>query len=73
MRLVQGVTAVGLEKTLPLLTLDATADALIGERLASQDEVDAARASLAEFAADPGTVVAGPQIFQLWSRRENLP
>ena len=33
------------------------------------DEIDAALASLAAFTDDPTTVVSGPRVFQVWSRR----
>ena len=73
MRLVQRASADGEAKTLPLLTIEATADAMVAEGIASDDEIDAARASLVEFTNDPGTVVVGPRVFQLWSRREASP
>jgi SAM-dependent methyltransferase len=71
MRLVQRVDLDGEAKTLPLLTIDATADAIIAEGIASEDELQAARASLEEFTNDLATVVGGPRVFQLWSRRES--
>lgn len=70
-RLVQRADVDGEAKTLPLLTIEATADAIVAEGIASEDEVNAACASLAEFTNDPGTVVVGPRVFQLWSRRES--
>jgi ubiquinone/menaquinone biosynthesis C-methylase UbiE len=69
MRLVQRANADGEGKTVPLLTMDATADAIVAEGIASEDEVRAARASLSEFTDDPSTVIGSPRIFQLWSRR----
>jgi ubiquinone/menaquinone biosynthesis C-methylase UbiE len=68
-RLVQRVDSTGEAKTLCLLTLQATAAAIVDEGLASQDEVDRALADLVEFVADPETLVGQPRIFQLWRRR----
>jgi hypothetical protein len=50
-------------------TLEATADAIVEEGLASIDEVSAAVADLAAFTADQATVVGDPRVFQLWSSR----
>jgi ubiquinone/menaquinone biosynthesis C-methylase UbiE len=69
LKLVQRADAVGEAKTLSLTTLEATADAIVEERLASSDEVNAALADLAAFTADPGTVVGDPRVFQLWRSR----
>ena len=71
MRVVQRAIVDGEAKTLPLLTIDATLDAMVAEGIATKDEVDAGRASLADFTNDPGTVVGAPRVFQLWSRRES--
>jgi hypothetical protein len=57
-------------KMLALSTLDATADAILAEGVATEDEVTAAMASLAQFTADAGTLIGGPRIFQLLSRRQ---
>jgi len=54
-------------KTLPLATIDATADAIVAAGIASEDELEAALASLAAFAADLETVIGSPRIFQVWS------
>lgn len=71
LRMVQNANTTGEEKALSLVTLEATADAIVAEELASEDEVSAALASLAAFTDDPGTLVGEPRIFQLWSRRES--
>lgn len=68
-RLVQRVDVVGEEKTLPSMTIDATADAIVAAGIATRDELETARESLAAFAADPQTVIGGPRIFQIWARR----
>ena len=67
-RLVQPVHQ-GEAKTLAWSTLEATADAILAEGLATSDRVTAALASLRRFTDDPGTLICGPRVFQLWSRR----
>jgi SAM-dependent methyltransferase len=66
---VDSVHASGDAKTLRLSTLEATADAMLAAGLASDDELAAAVASLAEFTADPDTVIGGPRVFQAWSAK----
>ena len=56
-------------KLLALSTLEATAEAIVSEGLASTDEVNAALAQLGEITADPHSLIAGPRLFQLWARR----
>ena len=67
--LVQPLRIQGEEKTLAWSTLEASAEAILSERLASEDEVSAALTTLRHFTADPQTLICGPRIFQLWSRR----
>jgi SAM-dependent methyltransferase len=67
--LVQRADASGEAKTLPHSTVEATADAIVREGIASAEEVRAALASLTGFAADPGSVCGSPRLFQAWSRR----
>jgi SAM-dependent methyltransferase len=67
--LVQPVRTQGEEKTLAWSTLEASTEAIVSERVASQDEVTAAITTLQHFTADPQTLICGPRIFQLWSRR----
>lgn len=59
----------GEAKMLAWSTLDATADAIIADGIATRDQVTAALASLRRFTDDPGTLICGPRVFQLWSRR----
>lgn len=66
---VQRADVTGEAKTLPYSTVEATAEAIIADRVASADQVSAALASLAAFAADPRSVCGSPRIFQAWSRR----
>ncbi len=68
-RLVQRVDSAGDAKTLAVLTLQATAEAIVDEGLATAKEVDAILAGLEAFVADPETLVAQPRIFQVWRRR----
>jgi ubiquinone/menaquinone biosynthesis C-methylase UbiE len=68
-RLVQRVNRDGEPKLLPLLTLDATSERIAASGIATRDELDSARASLATFLADPTTIVGGPRIFQVWARK----
>ena len=67
--LVQPLCIAGEEKTLAWSTLEASAEAILSERLASEDEVSAALTALGHFTEDPRTLISGPRIFQLWSRR----
>lgn len=69
LNLAQVARDAGETKRLALVTLEATADAIVAENLASKDEVNAALASLAAFTDDPNTLVSDPRIFQLWCRR----
>ncbi len=66
---VQRADVTGEAKTLPHSTVQATAEAIMREGIASAEQVNAALASLADFAADPGSVCGSPRIFQAWSRR----
>ena len=67
--LVQSVWIAGEAKTLAWSTLNTTAEAIVSAGVATAGEVEAALADLAEYTADPRTLLAGPRIFQLWSRR----
>ena len=67
---VQRVDVAGEAKALALSTLQATADAILREGLASKTELEVALAGLAAVTADPTTIIGGPRTFQLWSRKE---
>jgi 2-polyprenyl-3-methyl-5-hydroxy-6-metoxy-1,4-benzoquinol methylase len=56
-------------KALPWTTLEATADLIVVESIASRDEVEAALRELKRLAEDQETLILGPRIFQLWRRR----
>jgi hypothetical protein len=68
-RMLQGISADGDAKVMPLLTLEAIADSIISAGLADAGEVASAIKDLAAFTADPGTTIADPRIFQVWARR----
>jgi hypothetical protein len=57
LRLAQRVSIEGEFKALALSTLNAVADAILAEKLASQDEINSALARLAGFTDDPATVI----------------
>lgn len=56
-------------KTLPWRTLEATADLIVAESIASREDVEGAMSDLKRLAEDRDTLVLGPRIFQLWCRR----
>ena len=60
LRLAQGIDTSGSTKTLALSTLEATAEAILADGLASEDELRSALSSLEAFAADPTTVIGIP-------------
>ncbi len=66
---VQRADVEGEAKMIPHSTVEATADAIIEEGIASVEQVRAALASLIDFAADTESVCGSPRIFQAWSRR----
>jgi ubiquinone/menaquinone biosynthesis C-methylase UbiE len=66
---VQGADTSGEAKSLPYSTVEATAEAIVKNKVASADQVSAALAQLAEFAMDPGSLVGSPRVFQAWARR----
>jgi ubiquinone/menaquinone biosynthesis C-methylase UbiE len=67
--LINPVYVAGEGKALPLSTLEATAASIVTEGMASPDEVNTAMENLAAFTADQDSLMAGPRIFQVWSRR----
>ncbi len=70
MRLVQNVYPPNeIGKTLPALSIEATAEAIIDEGIATRAEVTAALADLTAFTNDPDAVVGGPRVFQVWAQR----
>jgi hypothetical protein len=73
LRLAQGLASTEDQKTIAVLTLEASADAVTGAGLASSGEVAAALADLRAFAATPGTLAGDPRTFQVWARRPRDP
>jgi SAM-dependent methyltransferase len=65
----QRMRSSGDTKTLSLATLEAIADSVTQAGIASVEEVEVARSSLADFVSDPETVLADPRVFQCWARR----
>ena len=59
----------GEAKLLAWSTLEATADAILADGLATPDQLRAALDSLRAFTGDPHTLICGPRVFQLWARR----
>ncbi len=67
--LVQSCSTQGDSKELAYSTLDATAEAILSEGIASREEIGAALSSLRAFTDDPRTLIGHPRVFQLWARR----
>jgi SAM-dependent methyltransferase len=65
----QRIERTGEAKSLPRSTVEATADAIVGEGVATAEEVRAAIESLAKAEADPHTLFGLPRNFQAWTRR----
>lgn len=70
--LVQSLHIADEGKMLALSTFDASADAILAEGVASDSEMKAALASLAQFSGEAGTLIGGPRVFQLWARRQQV-
>jgi SAM-dependent methyltransferase len=63
---------IGLEgemKVISALTMENIADGVIGQGLASRDEVDRITRELYELAANPDTLAGTPRIVQTWGRK----
>jgi hypothetical protein len=68
-RLTQNVSTSGEAKMLPAVTLAAVSDSILRAGLASEEELATAIEGLEAYGADPTTLVAGPRVFQVWSRK----
>jgi SAM-dependent methyltransferase len=68
-RMRQGLHRSDEGKQLALLSLEATADALVEEGMATEADVRAAVADLEAFTQDPHTLIGEPRMFQVWTRR----
>jgi SAM-dependent methyltransferase len=69
MNIVQPTGTTGEVKLLPPLTMEAIADAVLAEGLASQTEIDQLVAELYEFARSPNTVGGTPRVVEAWGYR----
>lgn len=69
MSVVQRVDVAGEAKTIPHSTVEATAESIISEGIATADEVAEALGQLLALADDPTTICGSPRLFQAWSRR----
>jgi ubiquinone/menaquinone biosynthesis C-methylase UbiE len=65
----QHVQLRGEAKTMPYLTIEATADAIVAEGVATAEQVRAALDELAAFAVDPTSICGSPRMVHAWSRR----
>src|SRR5262245_16345866 len=55
-------------KLLACVTLESIADAVLGDGLATGEELEHTIDELYAFARDPHTVLGGPRVFQAWGR-----
>jgi hypothetical protein len=60
----------GQGKLMAPLTMARISDALIAEKLATNDEVQQILTELNQIAADSETLISLPRIFQVWGKRE---
>ncbi len=66
---VQNVHRTGEAKMLPHSTVEATAEAIVAEGVATAEQVREALEGLAEFGADTQSLCGSPRVFQVWTRR----
>jgi predicted O-methyltransferase YrrM len=66
---VQRVDLTGEAKTMPMLTVQATAAAMLDAGIATEEEIAAAVDQLRVFAADDSALHGSPRLFQAWTRR----
>jgi hypothetical protein len=59
----------GEARMLPASTLESAADAILADGLATGDEIAGMLTALRRLADDDSTLLCGPRIFQVWSRR----
>jgi ubiquinone/menaquinone biosynthesis C-methylase UbiE len=69
LEVVQRIETEGEGRSLPLLTIEATASAIIDEGVATAAQVEVALGQLRELVDDTSTIIALPRHFQAWSRR----
>jgi SAM-dependent methyltransferase len=68
-RVVQRADLVGEPKSMPLLTIQATAEAMLDAAIATDQEIAWACDQLAALADDDSTLVGSPRIVQAWATR----
>jgi SAM-dependent methyltransferase len=68
-RVVQRVGLTGDGKTMPMLTVQATAAAMLEAGIATEQEIAAAVDQLRVFADDDSALHGSPRLFQAWTRR----
>jgi len=66
---VQNVHRTGEAKMLPHATVEATAEAIVAEGVATAEQLREALEGLAEFGADTHSLCGSPRVFQVWTRR----
>jgi hypothetical protein len=69
LHVVQRVDRDGESKRMPQLTIEATADAIVAEGIATAEQVRAALDGLAALAEDPSILIGRPRYLQAWSRK----
>jgi hypothetical protein len=67
--LAQPVGIDGDVKLINAITMENIADTVIGQGLASREEIDAVIRGLYDLAADPESLAGTPRIFQAWGRK----
>ncbi|WP_426561045.1 methyltransferase domain-containing protein [Angustibacter sp. McL0619] len=68
---VQGANLTGEAKSMPLLTVQATAQSMLGAGIATEQEIEDACTRLAALADDESTLIGSPRLVQVWSRRDD--
>jgi ubiquinone/menaquinone biosynthesis C-methylase UbiE len=66
---VQNVHRTGEAKMLPHSTVEATAEAIVAEGVATAEQLREALDGLAELGADTHSLCGSPRVFQVWTRR----
>jgi SAM-dependent methyltransferase len=72
MRLVHPAAVAGGIKLLTCVTLENIAEAVLQDKLATDEELRDTIEELYAFARDPHTVLGGPRVFQAWGRNGNI-
>ena len=67
--IVQPIATEGDAKLINAITMEAIADPVLAEGLATRDEIDTLVQELYDFAANPRTVAGMPRVVQVWGTR----